>query len=171
MVARMIRSVLSVFLLILLASPASADNWTGKVVHIADGDTITVLKEGHDQVKIRLYGIDCPENGQPFGSRAKQMTGYLAAGKLVTVKPRDKDRYGLIVAEIILPNWRNMNRELVGAGMAWHFAKYATSDKELARPEAEAKAAKRGLWIDRDPIAPWDWRAAHRTNPASKSSN
>jgi micrococcal nuclease len=153
---------LAFLIFVLLTSPAYAADWHGKVVHIADGDTITVLHD-REQVKIRLYGIDAPEKAQPFGNRAKQMTGDLAAGKVVTVKPRDKDRYGRTVAEIILPDGKNLNRELVGAGMAWHFVRYAKNDKELAQLEADAKANKRGLWTDPEPVPPWEWRRQKKT--------
>ncbi|CAN5266273.1 thermonuclease family protein [soil metagenome] len=145
-------------LLLFAAYPVQAADWTGKVVGVSDGDTITVL-DGTTQVKIRLYGIDCPEKGQAFGTRAKQMTGDLAAGKIVTVRPKDKDRYGRTVAEIILPDGTSLNRALVREGMAWHFVRYAKNDQELAKLEAEARTAKRGLWADKEPVAPWEWRA------------
>ncbi|CAN5155509.1 thermonuclease family protein [soil metagenome] len=155
---------LSLLVFILIASPVNAADWQGKVVSIADGDTITVLHE-NEQIKVRLYGIDCPEKKQPFGSRAKQMTGDRAAGKIVTVKPKAKDRYGRTVAEIILPDGKSLNQELLRAGLAWHFVRYAKNDKELARLEAEASCAKRGLWTEKDPVAPWEWRKRAKNEP------
>ena len=102
--------------LILLAAAAArcAEDFTGRVVGITDGDTIKVTHDGMAE-RIRLGGIDCPEAKQPFGTRAKQLTGDLAFDQVVTVKVRDIDRYNRTVAEIILPDGRNLNQELVRA--------------------------------------------------------
>ncbi len=78
--------------------------------------------------------------------------------KTVTVRVHDVDRYGRQVAEIILPGGRNLNQEIVRAGLAWWYRQYARHDKELERLEAEARAAKRGLWADKAPVPPWDFR-------------
>jgi micrococcal nuclease len=110
--------------------------------------------------RIRLWGIDAPEMNQAFGSRAKQFTGDLAFGKAVTLRVHDVDRYGRQVAKIILPDGRNLNREIVAAGLAWWYRQYAKHDTELERLEAQAKTAKRGLWADIDPMPPWEFRKA-----------
>ena len=94
-------STSAVVLVLLVADPSPA--YTAKVVGIADGDTITVLRD-REPVKVRLHGIDCPEGRQGFGDRARELTGNLAFGKVVTVRPVDVDRYGRTVAEVILPD-------------------------------------------------------------------
>ncbi len=127
-----------------------------RVVSITDGDTIKVLNDGKQET-IRLHGVDCPEGRQPFGSRAKQFTSSLAFGKRVKVIVRDHDRYGRTVAEVILPDGKSLNRELVRSGFAWHFRRYS-DDPVLAQLETQARAARLGLWADPDPIPPWDWR-------------
>jgi hypothetical protein len=99
-----------------------------------------------------------PETGQDFGSRAKQAASALAFGKTVTIKARDTDRYGRTVAEVVLPDGRSLNREMVREGMAWWYERYAPADRELARLESEARASKRGLWSQPNPIPPWEWR-------------
>lgn len=129
------------------------------VIGISDGDTIKVLQDSVSK-RIRLWGIDCPEMKQAFGTRAKQFTGDLAFGKTVTLRVHDVDRYGRQVAEIILPDGRNLNHELVKAGYAWWYRQYAKHDTELERLELEAKGAKRGLWADKDPTPPWEFRKA-----------
>jgi micrococcal nuclease len=136
-----------------------SSDFPAKVVGISDGDTLTVLTANKTQVKIRLHGIDCPESGQDFGSRAKEATSELTFGKKVTIHPRDTDRYGRTVADVILPDGRSLNHELVSAGYAWWFRKYATNDRDLARLEADARTARRGLWAALNPVPPWDWRA------------
>jgi micrococcal nuclease len=143
---------------------AQVTEFSAPVIGISDGDTIRVLHEGISK-RIRLFGIDCPEMGQAFGSTAKKFTGDLAFGKTVKIRVRDIDRYHRIVAEITLPDGKMLNHELVKAGLAWWYRRYARSDSELHRLETEAKEGKRGLWADADPVPPWTWRkekaAAH----------
>jgi endonuclease YncB( thermonuclease family) len=138
------------------------ETFTGKVVGLGDGDTLSVLREGK-AVKIRLHGIDTPESKQPFGTRARQYTGELAFNQLVTVLVRDTDRYGRIVGEVVLPDGRNLGQELVRAGYAWWYKQYAPKETVLQQLEADARAEQRGLWADPHPIAPWEWRkTAHQ---------
>jgi hypothetical protein len=118
---------------------------------------------------MRLDGIDCPEKGQAYGSKAKESTSALAFGRVVAVRPRNKDRYGRTVAEVVLPDGRSLNQELIRSGFAWWFRKYAPRDGELKRLEAEARAAKRGLWTDAEPLAPWDWRDQQATAKSHES--
>ncbi len=138
-------------------APAVVGQFSGKVVGVADGDTITVLHSGKGE-RIRLHGIDCPEKRQAFGNRAKQFASALVFGKTVTVSVLDVDHYGRTVGEVILPDGRVLNHELVKGGLAWWYRRYAPDDGTLAQLEADAKAAKRGLWADPDPVPPWEWR-------------
>jgi endonuclease YncB( thermonuclease family) len=140
-----------------LAAGAPAGDFTARVVGASDGDTLTVLK-GRTQIRIRLHGVDAPESSQDFGSRAKQAASALAFGKDVTVRPVDVDRYGRTVALVVLPDGRVLNHELLKAGMAWWYRRYAPGDVTLARLEAEAQASRRGLWAQASPVPPWDWR-------------
>jgi len=131
--------------------------FSGKVVGVIDGDTIDVLHNGKAE-RIRLHGIDCPERNQPFGYAAKKEVTFLIFGKEVTVKAMDVDSHGRTVGEVTLTDRRSLNKELVRLGYAWWYRKYAPRDVELARLEEEARKDRRGLWTDKDPIAPWDWR-------------
>lgn len=143
---------------ILVLALLSAPDFPGKVVGVSDGDTLTVLRDGRTQIKVRLHGIDAPEAGQPFGARAKQAASDLCFGRAVTVTVRDTDLYGQTVAEVFIPDGRSLNRELVKQGWAWWHRQFAPFDWDLAKLEAEAKAAKRGLWSQPGAVAPWDWR-------------
>ena len=107
-----------------------------------------------------MWGIDCPENGQPFRARAKQFTSDLAFGKTATVKVRDIDRYKRIVAEITLPDGRNLGHEIVRGGLGWWYERYAKRDGVLPGLEAEARKKRHGLWGDAKPVPPWEWRTA-----------
>jgi endonuclease YncB( thermonuclease family) len=148
---------MKVFVVLALSSVLCADEFPARVVSITDGDTLVVLRD-KQQVRIRLHGIDSPERAQPYGTRARQFTGELAHQQDVTVIVRDYDRYGRAVAEIILPDGRNLNHEIVRAGFAWWYRQYARGDETLEQLEREARGAGLGLWTDSAPVPPWEWR-------------
>jgi micrococcal nuclease len=139
----------------------AAEPFTGTVVGISDGDTLSVLREGK-AVKVRLHGVDTPERAQAFGTQARQFTSAFAFQQTVTVEVRQTDRYGRLVGDVLLPDGRILNQALVQAGMAWWYRPYAPNDLLLAQLEAEARAAKRGLWAEAHPIPPWQWRKGER---------
>jgi endonuclease YncB( thermonuclease family) len=145
-------------LLLTIVSTIVADELRGKVVSIADGDTITVLDADKKQHKVRLNGIDAPEKAQAFGAKSKAHLGELVAGKDVLVDWKEKDQYGRILGSVY-PDKVNVNQQMVRDGLAWFYRKYSKS-AELAGAEAEAKAAKRGLWADASQTPPWDFRKA-----------
>jgi endonuclease YncB( thermonuclease family) len=140
---------------------AAAEPFTGKVVGISDGDTLSVLREGK-AVKVRLHGVDTPEKAQAFGTQARKFTSDLAFQQTVTVEVHTTDRYSRLVGEVLLPDGRSLNQELVRAGMAWWYRQYAPKETALAQLEADARAAKRGLWADAQPVPPWEWRKQPR---------
>jgi endonuclease YncB( thermonuclease family) len=138
------------------AAAVAAEPLTGKVVRIADGDTITVLDAANVQHKVRLQGIDAPERGQPFGTVAREGLATMAMGKTVTVYDDGKDKYGRTLGRIEIAG-RDVNRQMVADGLAWHYVKFS-KDKKLANAERDARAAKHGLWADAAPVPPWEWR-------------
>lgn len=154
--------------LLALVGPTCASEYPAKVVGVSDGDTLTVLVGGSRQVEVRLHGIDAPETGQDFGSRAKEAASDLAFGKQVTVREVDKDRYGRTVAEVILPDGRSLGRELTRQGMCWWYRKYAPHDYELQASEREAREGRRGLWANSSAIPPWEWRRAGKLRAGSR---
>lgn len=109
------KHLLALLILLLLLAARAAD-YPARVVGISDGDTITVLTAEKKQVKVRLWGIDAPETGQDFGTQAKKAASEMAFGKDVTIREHDKDHYGRTVAEVILPDGRNLSRETVIRG-------------------------------------------------------
>ena len=169
--SRCLQVAYGVVWLLLMAWPilVYAEQFTGKVVGISDGDTISVLREGK-AVKVRLHGVDTPEKAQAFGTQAQKFTGELAFQQTVTVVIRDTDRYGRLVGEVLLPDGRSLNQELVKAGMAWWYRQYAPNDTTLAQLEAEARTAKRGLWADAHPVPPWEWRKGQRASSTAASA-
>lgn len=143
--------------LLLPLTLTAAESLKGKVVGVHDGDTLTLLVNGNEQVKVRFYGIDAPESHQAFGTQAKKRLSELVFGKDVTVTVMDKDRYGRTVGKVYVGD-TYANLELVKAGMAWHYVEYARNDTDLAKAQDEAKAAHVGLWQDANPTPPWDFR-------------
>lgn len=133
---------------------------SGTVVRIADGDTLTLLDASNTQHKIRLHGIDTPERGQPFGNAAKEALESFVAGQRIEVDIQDTDRYGRTVGTVYRKG-ENINLALVRDGWAWWYERYARNAQELAQAQREAQTARRGLWQDRSPIPPWEWRRLH----------
>ena len=131
-------------------------DFTGKVVVVADGDTLTVLRD-HEQIKERLVEIDAPEKAQAFGNKSKQPLSDLCFGKTATLADKGKDRYRRTLARVHCDGI-DANTEQVRQGMAWVYRKYTPKDSPLYALEEEAKAAKRGLWADAGPMPPWEWR-------------
>jgi endonuclease YncB( thermonuclease family) len=127
----------------------------GKVVSIADGDTFTMLVE-QKKIKVRLYGIDCPEKGQDYANVARDFTADLIAGKNVVLKVLNTDRYRRTIGMVFI-NGINVNEALLKNGLAWQFRKY---DKyvEWTVLENNAKQKKLNIWSRPNPIPPWEWR-------------
>jgi endonuclease YncB( thermonuclease family) len=156
-------------LMLLVSIPArSADRFAGRVVHVSDGDTVIVLTAERQEVKVRLYGVDSPESGQPFGQAAKRFTLSLAVNRQVTVIPMDQDRYGRTVGEVVLPDGTSLNRALVAAGYAWWYQRYAPRNADLQTLERTARIERRGLWADADSVPPWSWRKSRQDKAASE---
>jgi len=153
------------FALIFIAAcavSAWAADINGRVVRVADGDTITVLDAANVQHKIRLAGIDAPEKKQAFGQRSKESLSELAAGKQVVVQTDKRDRYGRQIGKVLVDG-QDANLEQINRGMAWFYRKYqaeqSPSDRRLYEAaEDAAKADERGLWRDSAPVAPWEFR-------------
>jgi micrococcal nuclease len=151
--------ILSLLFIFLLASNASAD-FTGEVVGVIDGDTIDVMHDGRSE-RIRLHGIDAPERSQAFGRHSKHAASELSFGKDVTVLEHGRDKYGRTLGEVILPDDRSLNQEMVRNGHAWRYRKYS-NDSTLDRLETNARHSNLGLWQDDDAVPPWDYRKAKR---------
>lgn len=155
--------------LIILILFAGCTQQSGRAVSITDGDTFIMLGEGNTQVKIRLYGIDCPEKKQDFGTVARQFTADKVFGKQVTIEEKNKDRYGRTVAIVHLPDGNILNEELLKAGLAWHYTVY-DDNAEWSLLEAVARQNRIGLWQMDDPTPPWEFRKKKRKKHSRKKS-
>ena len=149
---------------LVLAAVALLRAETCTVVGVSDGDTIQANCARSTRT-IRISSIDAPESGQPFGAEAKAATTALVLNRTVSVRAVDHDRYGRTVAFVGLADGRDLGRELVRAGAAWHYVRYS-QDPELGKLEAAARSARVGLWADPLPEPPTVYRARQREQSA-----
>ncbi len=159
--------------LVLLSIVAVADTLTGKVVKVTDGDTITVLDNTNIQHRIRLQGIDAPERGQPYGNASSKHLASLVAGKTVSVKWAKRDRYRRIVGFVIVDG-HDVNLVQVKAGIAWFYRYYqkelsAEDRRRYATAEDQARTDRLGLWQDKNPMPPWEWRRLIGSNAFARA--
>lgn len=101
-----------------------------------------------------------PEKAQPFGTKSRENLAGKVFGNTVRVEVIDVDRYKREVGRIYLGD-RFINMEMVRDGFAWRYVRY---DKpgEFTAAEREAREKGRGLWADKNPVPPWEWRQLHR---------
>jgi endonuclease YncB( thermonuclease family) len=151
------KKLLLVLFVIVAAVGVSGAEIIGRVVGVADGDTITVLDEmDNGRFRIRLNGIDSPEKKQAYGNKAKQYLSSLVYGKRVSVRFSTVDRYGRIVGRVYVSG-KDISLAMLSAGYAWHYTQYDKSP-EYAAAEKSAASARLGLWADRSPVPPWEFR-------------
>lgn len=130
---------------------------TAKVIGIKDGDTVLVLLGDNTQKTLRLAEVDCPESGQPFGKNAKEFTSSQIFGKNIEFIETDTDRYGRTIAKLYYNNGKYLSAEIIKAGLGWWYY-YYSNDKDLGTYQQNAMKLKLGLWQDKNPIQPWNWR-------------
>ncbi len=164
------------FLSLSLYSPALADTLQGKVVKVADGDTVTILDDTGKKHRIRLAGIDAPEKNQSYGDVSTQSLVELVSSKTVTIEFEKHDRYKRIVGKVLVDppgevfcmaidcvKKIDAGLEQVKAGLAWHYKKYQGEQGEEDREaysvaESVARKKQLGLWKGGEKIPPWVWR-------------
>ncbi len=152
------RRVAALVLLWMWANAASAAEFDAKVIAVMDGDTIMVLHDGA-KVKIRMANIDAPEKDQAFGMQSRQSLLEMVQKKLVHINSQAVDQYGRMVGLVSLDG-RSLNEEQVKRGMAWEYSHFH-SDRRYIALQSEAQQARRGLWGQSSPLAPWQWRKMH----------
>jgi endonuclease YncB( thermonuclease family) len=165
-------SLISLF----LYSPALADTLKGKVVKIADGDTITIVDDLGEKHRIRLAGIDAPEKNQPYGEISTQGLNKLVSGRIVTIEYEKRDRYKRVIGKVLVDppgevfcmalgcvKKIDAGLEQIKAGLAWHYKRYQMEQSEEDRrlyseAELEARTKPIGLWMGKERMSPWKWR-------------
>jgi endonuclease YncB( thermonuclease family) len=159
-----------------LCSPALADTLQGKVVKVADGDTVTIVDNQGQKHRIRLAGIDAPEKDQSYGDVSTQGLNKLVSGRIVTIEYEKRDRYKRIVGKVLVDSPGDVfcmaidcvkkidaGLEQIKSGLAWHYKYYQMEQSEEDRglyseAQLEARIKQMGLWKDGSTISPWEWR-------------
>ena len=165
-----------IVLVLLLPLSVWGNTLEGKVIKVADGDTVTIVDDKGDNHRIRLGGLDAPEKDQPYGSESTKNLEWLVYDKLVTVEYEKRDRYGRVIGKVLVNPQGDVfclaidcvrkvdaGLEQIKAGLAWHYKKYqkeqSREDRKLySKAEREARKQKVGLWFDDEPTTPWVWR-------------
>jgi endonuclease YncB( thermonuclease family) len=163
------RKILFIFILLVSCNPQlSNKNETlkGKVVSVADGDTITILTDGNTRVRIRLYGIDAPERGQDYGTKARQYLNDLCYGKNVRVETKGVDRYNRVLGVVYVADL-NLNKEMVRQGLAWYYS-YYVEDSELEALEQSARRQNLNIWSMKNPVPPYEHRKSKKQKRTDK---
>lgn len=134
---------------------------TGRITHCLDGDSFNMQTTQGEQ-GVRLFGVDTPEKGQPFGEEARAFAKSHWEGQEVeVVSDHGTDRYGRRALEMRLKGGPVIQRLLLDSGLAWHYRQYAPDRHDFAEAELAARKANRGLWSRKNPIPPWEWRKTH----------
>lgn len=157
---------LAFLLLLCLPILARAEVLQGKVVAVADGDTIIILDANNRQHRVRLNGIDAPESRQALGTQSKKHLSDLIFGKHVTVEYTKRDRYGRNLGKIFLEG-KDINLEQIKAGLAWHYKQYERDQspadrRAYAEAERAARTARYQIWAEDAPTPPWEFRRTGR---------
>lgn len=148
-----------------LSAHVSAYERVGKIIHVTDGDTVTLLDDAKEQRKIRLYGVDAPERKQPYGAKSTDLLASMVKGKNIRAVCASADRYGRDVCTLYIGEI-DINAEMVRQGGAWVYRKYYGKTGAYYALEDEARKAGRGLWhtSEYQAVEPWEWRKQQREN-------
>ena len=155
----MLKHHITACLVLAFVATCPALSWAdfgARVVTVHEGDRLTIHHEGRSET-IYLKDIDCPELKQPYGKQAKRATAAYVGNSEVVVRALKRDRHGRITAEILLQDGRNVGHELLKEGLAW-WQRSASNDASLEVLEELARASRKGLWADSNPVPPWKWK-------------
>ena len=154
------------FLLLLSPSVSFSEQFNGRIIHVADGDTVTLLTESKQKIRIRISGIDAPEKAQPYGNRSKQNLERLAHSKDAFADCPKKDKYKRHVCKVLVDNI-DVGLQQIRDGFAWWYRAYSNEQSAEARTayenaEIAASKAAIGLWKDDSSVPPWEWRKSQK---------
>jgi micrococcal nuclease len=150
------RLLLFTLLLCCFTTSLSAQTVKGKLGYVIDGDSFYMTQENGRALRVRIYGIDSPENDQAYGSESKEFLNNYLKDKSLTLSPTGTDKLGRTEGVVTVGD-KDLAEEMLRNGCSWHYKKYS-QDSKLAQLETEAKAKKIGLWKDPAAMAPWKFR-------------
>ncbi len=165
----MMKQLLLTAALLAVSLTSTAADFSGQVVGVIDGDTVDVLSPQLQKQRVRLISIDAPERSQPFGTRSKQALSDMVYGKQVAVVDHGKDMYGRQLGEVMVGT-ASANKAMVHLGLAWAY-RPKLQDNSYVDIENTARQARRGLWADPNPVAPWTYRREKRQKSSSSTAS
>lgn len=174
-VRRLLAGVLLQALLLVVGAPSASgqaqvepgQTFTGRVSEVLDGDTYDVRRSIGGEVRVRLHGVDSPESSQPYGPAATRAARRLIGGQNVRVTVEEIGRYGRAVSSVEAGG-ADLGALLIRRGYGWWYRQYAPNESEYRRLQSQARRAGRGLWSQKNPVPPWDWR--ERTSGPGETS-
>ena len=161
----MVKHHITACLVLAFVATCPALSWAdfgARVITVHEGDRLTIHHEGRRET-IYLKDIDCPELKQPYGKQAKRALAAYVGSREVMVRALKRDRHGRVTAEILLQDGRNVGHELVKEGLAWSRPD-TTEGRSLGDVEQLARAERKGLWSEPDPVPPWKWKDTKKTS-------
>lgn len=151
-------SVILCVILVLAGPTAAWADFVARVLTVHEGDRLTIHHQGRKDM-VYLRSVDCPELKQPYGKQAKHATAAYIANREVVVRDLKRDHQGRMIADILLPDGRQIAHELVKEGLAWVQPDWS-GDQSLKDMEELARAAGTGLWAESNPVPPWKWKSS-----------
>lgn len=130
------------------------------VLAVSDGDTLKARCADHAgaaPVQVRIVGIDAPERRQAFGAQARTQLQLLCQRQRAQLHIQGVDKYQRTLAQVQCQG-KDVATQQVRAGLAWVYLPTRQEFPELQSLEREARAERRGLWSQRRPLPPWEYR-------------
>lgn len=130
------------------------------VITVQDGDSLRMRCGQRLSLRVRVAAIDAPELRQAFGQEARKHLQRLCLRQQAQVTPQGHDVYGRQLARVRCAG-QDVGRAQLQAGLAWVYTPQAGRYPELAALQRQARVARRGLWVQKRPQAPWIYRQSH----------
>lgn len=160
---KLVNTAAAVLLISCVVAESAWADFSGQVVGVSDGDTLTVMDGGKGR-KVRLNEIDAPESSQDFGQASKKSLSDLCFGKQAVIQDQGQDRYSRTLGRVSCAGV-DVNAEQVRRGLAWFYVQYG-KDTSIQALEKTARESRTGLWAKANPTPPWDYRHGGKSKPS-----